>query len=101
MTPGRLACGFALIAVLSVLGIFFFPVSQGPYAAVHGPVTALLSIRAAARLRLLITVAGLKAILGIVSLLGSGLALSSWLSFLTAVPDLDRILDGSRTILRC
>ena len=101
MTPCRVVCGFALVAVLSVLRIFFFPVSQGPYAAVHGPVTALLSIRAAARLRLMITVAGLKAILGTVSLLGIGLVLSAWLSLLTAVPDPERVPDGSGTILRC
>src|SRR5262252_5025362 len=54
MTPGRVACGLALLAVFCVLGIFFFPVMNGPYSAVHGPVTALLSIRAASRLRMAI-----------------------------------------------
>ena len=51
MTPGRVA---SALAVLCVLAIFFFPGTEGPYPAVHGPVTALLSIRASARLRVLI-----------------------------------------------
>jgi hypothetical protein len=33
------------LAVLCVLSIFFFPVAQGPYPAVHGPVTALQSFQ--------------------------------------------------------
>jgi hypothetical protein len=39
------------MAVLSVLAIFFFPSMQGPYSVVHGPVTALLSLRAATMVR--------------------------------------------------
>ncbi len=54
MTPGRIGCALAVLAVVCVLAIFFFPGMEGPYSAVHGPVTALLSIRAAARLRVLI-----------------------------------------------
>jgi|SRR5215831_3459607 len=54
MTPGRIAGALAVLAVFCVLAIFFFPGMEGPYPAVHGPVTALLSIRAAARLRVLI-----------------------------------------------
>jgi hypothetical protein len=54
MNPGRIACALAVLAVLCVLALFFFPGMEGPYPAVHGPVTALLSIRAAARLRVLI-----------------------------------------------
>ena len=60
MTPGRIACALAVFAALCVLAIFFFPSIDGPYSAVHGPVTALLSIRAAARLRVIIR-AGVKA----------------------------------------
>jgi len=54
MAPGRIAYALAVLAVLCVLTVFFFPGMEGPYSAVHGPVTALLSIRAAARLRVLI-----------------------------------------------
>ena len=54
MNPARIAGALAVLAVLCVLAIFFFPGVEGPYPAVHGPVTALLSIRAAARLRVLI-----------------------------------------------
>jgi hypothetical protein len=51
MTPGRIACALAVFAAVCVLATFFFTGIEGPYPAVHGPVTALLSIRAAARLR--------------------------------------------------
>jgi hypothetical protein len=64
MTLGRIACAFAVFSVLCVLSIFLFPAMNGPYPAVHGPVTALLSIRAAARLRLAMVLAGLGAICG-------------------------------------
>ncbi len=61
MASGRVACAFALLAALCVLSIFFFPGVEGPYPAVHGPVTALLSLRAAARLRVAIR-AGVNAV---------------------------------------
>ena len=60
MTFGRIACALTVFAALCVLAIFFFPGIDGPYSAIHGPVSALLSIRAAARLRLIIQ-AGVKA----------------------------------------
>ncbi len=60
MTPGRIAGALAVFAVLAVLALFFFPGMDGPYPAVHGPVTALLSLRAAVRLRAVIR-AGVKA----------------------------------------
>lgn len=56
-----MACALAVLAVVCVLSIFFFPGIEGPYPAVHGPVTALLSLRAAARLRMVIR-AGVRAI---------------------------------------
>ena len=62
MTHARLACAFAAFSILCVLMIFLFPAMQGPYSAVHGPVTALLSMKAAASLRIGIVVAGLGAI---------------------------------------
>ena|SRR3974377_1986997 len=61
MTLGRIACTLAVFAAVCVLAIFFFPSMTGPYSAVHGPVTALLSVRAAARLRVIIQT-GVKAI---------------------------------------
>ena len=58
MSPGKIACALAVIAVLSVLATFFFPSLQGPYSVVHGPVTALLSLRAATMMRNAIVRAG-------------------------------------------
>jgi hypothetical protein len=52
MISGRTEWALAVLAAFCVLVVFFFPALQGPYPAVHGPVTALLSLRAAARLRL-------------------------------------------------
>lgn len=62
MTSVRTECSLAVLAVFCVLVVFFFPALQGPYPAVHGPVTALLSLRAAARLRLGIMGNSLRAI---------------------------------------
>jgi len=58
MSPGRIVCALAVMAVLSVLAIFFFPSMQGPYSVVHGPVSALLSLRAATMVRNAIVRAG-------------------------------------------
>jgi hypothetical protein len=54
MTFNRIASLFALLAVICVLALFFCHSIQGPYSAVHGPVTALLSVRAASGVRLAI-----------------------------------------------
>ncbi len=51
MFSGRIAGELALVAVLCVISIFLFPVAQGPYTAIHGPVTALQSVRTAVRVR--------------------------------------------------
>lgn len=58
MNPGRIVCALAVMAVLSVLAIFFFPSLEGPYSVVHGPVTALLSLRAATMVRNAVVLAG-------------------------------------------
>jgi hypothetical protein len=50
MTAGRIGCELALLSVLCVLSIFLFPTAQGPYCAVHGPVSSLQSLRSARRL---------------------------------------------------
>lgn len=41
----------AILAIACVLGLFLFPAARGPYSAVHGPVTALRSLRAGVSLR--------------------------------------------------
>jgi len=46
MRRRHLASESAIVAMFCITAIFFFPAVQGPYAAVHGPVTALLSVRA-------------------------------------------------------
>ncbi|MGE5056355.1 MAG: hypothetical protein ACM3WP_19510 [Acidobacteriota bacterium] len=62
MTSGRTECALAVLAAFCVLVAFLFPALQGPYPAVHGPVTALLSLRAAARLRLVTMRNSLRAV---------------------------------------
>ena len=59
MTLGRITYALAFVAVLCVLTVFFFHTIEGPYSAVNGPVTALLSARAALRVRMAIVQAGL------------------------------------------
>jgi hypothetical protein len=60
MVPGRIGCEVAVLAVLCVAAIFFFPAIQGPYPVVHGPVTAILAARAALRLHISIMHAALS-----------------------------------------
>ena len=101
MTPGRVACGLALLAVFCVLGIFFFPVMNGPYSAVHGPVTALLSIRAAARLRMTIVRAGVTAIRGWFGRVGMAAATMWWAACHIAATEPDSLPAEFDTVLRC
>jgi hypothetical protein len=60
MPLSRIEGALALIAVICVLSIFFFPAMRGPYSVVHGPVTALLAARAAAGLRM--SIAGVRVV---------------------------------------
>ena len=46
---GRIACALGVLGVLTVL---FCPAVQGPYSAVHGPVTVFHAARAAAGARI-------------------------------------------------
>ncbi len=62
MIPGRIGCELAVLAVLCVVTVFLFPSMQGPYSVVHGPATALLAARAAARLQSAIVQAALKSL---------------------------------------
>jgi hypothetical protein len=60
MISRRIGCNLALLAVLGVVTVFLFPAVQGPYSAVHGPVTALQAARAAARMHGAIVQAALQ-----------------------------------------
>jgi hypothetical protein len=57
MISGRIGYKVSVVAVFSVLAIFLFPTVHGPYSAIHGPVTALRAVHAAASLRLAILAA--------------------------------------------
>jgi hypothetical protein len=59
-TPGRIATAVAVLALVSVMAVLFFPAAQGPYSAVHGPVTVFHGARAAAGLRMNVVRAGLS-----------------------------------------
>lgn len=59
MTSRRIATGVAVLAVVCVLAVFFFPAAQGPYSVVHGPVTVMHAARAAAGVRMAVARAGL------------------------------------------
>jgi len=78
MNSSRIRCELAVLAVLCVLMIFLFPSMQGSYSMVHGPVTALLAARAAARLWTAIVQGALNC-LG--NYLISPLVVLSWMSF--------------------
>jgi hypothetical protein len=62
MILSRIGWELAVLAVLCVAAIFFFPAMQGPYSAVNGPVTALQSAQAAVRVRVGIVQAALSLI---------------------------------------
>jgi len=97
MISGRIGCELAIVAVLCVLTIFLFPGLQGPYSVVHGPVTALLAARAAARVRIAIVQAAFRS-LG--NCLISPLIALSWV--LLAEADFFSIpLRERNAILRC
>jgi predicted exporter len=62
MISGRIGDAVATLAVVCVLTIFLFPAMQGPYSVVHGPASALLAARAAAKVRTAIVQAALRSI---------------------------------------
>lgn len=97
MISGHIGCELAVLTVLCVLMIFFFPVMQGPYSVVHGPVTALQAARAAAHLRTAIA-QGAFSSLG--NCLISPLVVLSWMSLPAAEFQLISLPEHN-TILRC
>lgn len=101
MPADRIVRALAILAVFCVLTIFFFPPMQGPYCVVHGPVTALLSVRAAASLRWKIVRTGLSMLFDrlhravpVSGLLGLGAVSAS-------EAPMDNLAAGSNSILRC
>lgn len=48
---------FVLLVVICVAALFFFPVAHGSYSAVHGPVTALRSIKYRLRIWMILAMA--------------------------------------------
>ena len=98
MISGHIRCELAVLTVLCVLMIFFFPVMQGPYSVVHGPVTALQAARAAARLRIII-VQGAQNTLGNF-LISPLVTLSSWI-LLSQAEFRSVSVPEYNTILRC
>jgi F0F1-type ATP synthase assembly protein I len=101
MTPARIACALAVLAVVCVLALFFFPGIEGPYSAVHGPVTALLSIRAAALLRVRIVRAGLSAVCGCLRSGYTALLPLSWAGLFAMTFRSSRLSEACCSILRC
>jgi hypothetical protein len=59
MFPRHLGYEFAILTATCIVAIFLFPVVWGPYTAIHGPVTALLSLRMKLRLWLGMALAAL------------------------------------------
>ncbi len=97
MNSGRIGWELAVLASLCVLSIFLFPSVQGPYSVIHGPVTALRAMRAAANLRGTL----LAAAISLLSLFrgASPRSLSSLDFFGLQLPSTD--LSELTTILRC
>lgn len=97
MNSGRIGCELAVVAVLGVLTIFLFPGMPGPYSVVHGPASALLAARAAARLRIAIVQGAFRA-------LGNGLisplVVLSWIP-LSEAGRHSGALPERNTVLRC
>ena len=97
MIHDRIGCELAVLTILCVLMIFFFPLMQGPYSVVHGPATALQAARAAARLRIVIVQGALNS-LG--SFLISPLVILSWM-LLSQAEFCSVGLPEYNTVLRC
>ena len=96
-TLGRIAAAIAVIALVAVMTVFFFPAVQGPYSVVHGPVTVFHGARAAAGLRVSVVRAGLNLFRGlcgwaIVSLPGTADSVTGFF----VVP-----FAGCNSLLRC
>jgi hypothetical protein len=101
MAAHRIECVLAVLAVFCVLSIFLFPGVEGPYPVVHGPVTALLSIRAAGVLRSRIVRAGIGALRDRLHRPGAALMRFSWIPLSAADFEVQGLAAGCSSILRC
>jgi hypothetical protein len=96
MISGRIGDALATLAVFCVLTIFLFPAMQGPYSVVHGPASALLAVRAAAKVRTAIVQAARRSFGALTS------PLVALAGMFAAEPDLYVLaLPERSTILRC
>jgi succinate dehydrogenase hydrophobic anchor subunit len=93
----RVAMALALVSVVCVLVIFFFPSEEGPYSVVHGPVTVMHAARAAASVRMSVAKAGLTA----THSFRDALVLSFWLSIVEVAPLPGGAWSGFGNPLRC
>ena len=98
MSPGRIAGCFALLAMVCVVAVFFFPAVQGPYSVVHGPVTVFHGARAAAVLRMGVVRA---ALFFAWSGMASAVVVTIWMIDWKADARSNSSLRGQRNILRC
>jgi hypothetical protein len=98
MNLSRILSALALIAAVCVLTIFFFPAMQGPYPAVHGPVTALLAARAAAGLRMAIAV---RVVRDRLSRARVAVARSIWAALPFSEFSIDSLSGTCSAVLRC
>ena len=99
MQLNRIESALAVIAVVCVLSIFFFPAMRGPYSVVHGPVTALLAARAAAGLRM--AIAGVRVVRDRMSCARMQLARPVWAALPFAEFRVNRLSTTGGAVLRC
>jgi len=97
MISNHTGCELAVLAVLGVLMIFLFPGMHGSYSVMHGPVTALLAARAAARVWSVMVQSAMN-LLG--NRLFPSLAVLSYLSF-SVVESQSAGLPEYNLVLRC
>jgi hypothetical protein len=96
MISGRHGCEIAVLTVICVLVIFFFPLMHGPYSVLHGPVTALRAARAGVHLRLAIVQAALSFLACLIS------ALAIFAQFSLSKAELQSVsLAACDTVFRC
>lgn len=99
MQLNRIETALAVIAVMCVLSIFFFPAVRGPYSVVHGPVTALLAARAAAGLRM--AIAAVRVVRNRMGCARMELARPVWAALPCAEFSVNRLSATGNAILRC
>jgi succinate dehydrogenase hydrophobic anchor subunit len=92
----QLSYELTLVAILCIIALFLFPAVQGPYSAVHGPVTALLSIKAKLFLCLTLLLATMHLLVRCVTICARGFRPRVDESFLPAALDSEH-----SSVLRC